>query len=107
MTLWDSENFIYIKATGEVEFLPKRSMLNLPLRTIEFVMENLRNHTIISLGKLSPRELISRIKLLVVCGAASKNDSLFGLPTRVRQHLLKYILTGNEQTWREILAYSN
>lgn len=102
-TVWDVDDFIWISPRGEVSFLPKKSLLNWSLPRLEFVIPVLRNFTIYTQGRASPKSLLRLIDHLLAVGLGRELPEWWPQqPAPSSQLVVSFLLGGNAVIWRRM-----
>ena len=61
-TVWDSNAFIHVSASGDVDVLPKQELLSRSVESLAALVPKLRALTVSTNGSVPPRELLKRIE---------------------------------------------
>lgn len=101
-TVWDTDNFIWISPKGQRDVVPKAPLLDWALPRLELVLPALRDLTLGSRGRASPRAWFAFIDDLLRLGlrAAAKRHTVLG-PPRPTVTIVAFILGGDPAAWRK------
>ncbi|OQS06874.1 hypothetical protein THRCLA_01098 [Thraustotheca clavata] len=91
MTIWDSEQWIFIQSDGQVLRINKTNALTLPLPVLKWIMTNFRSMTLQCSGQIRPKHLLQCISYLFFA-ANAKGENVWGLPQHIRQIIISYIV---------------